>query len=206
MCEPSIQRITPDGRCENVLTTIDGTELQYPNDLTFGADGRLYFTDPPAYLPDSRGTGRVWAVEPSGRGSLIAEVEACFPNGIAADRDGSVVWVDSFDRYVYRWRKDTGSTCIAQLEPDHIPDGLDIDIEGNLWIASITSGGIDVLSHHGDPVGFIPLAGWPLNCTFWRDDLVVTASGADRREAGALLRVPVGVPGSEPFRSSIVAP
>jgi gluconolactonase len=54
MVAPSIQKAWPDGRVEVVATEVDGITLQAPNDLTFGPDGRLYFTDPADYLPDDR--------------------------------------------------------------------------------------------------------------------------------------------------------
>ena len=43
---------------ETVVTEVDGIALQAPNDLTFGPDGRLYFTDPADYLPDDRRPGQ----------------------------------------------------------------------------------------------------------------------------------------------------
>src|SRR5438105_1760631 len=42
---PSIQRASPDGKVEIVATEADGVPLTAPNDLCFGPDGRLYFTD-----------------------------------------------------------------------------------------------------------------------------------------------------------------
>ena len=42
---PSIQRAAPDGTVEIIVTEADGMKLNAPNDLTFGPDGRLYFTD-----------------------------------------------------------------------------------------------------------------------------------------------------------------
>lgn len=46
--EPSIQRISPTGEIEFSINTVDGQRLKAPNDLAFGPDGRLYFTDPAA--------------------------------------------------------------------------------------------------------------------------------------------------------------
>ena len=51
MSEPSIQKAWPDGRVEIICTEIDGRKLLAPNDLSFGPDGRLYFTDPGRVRP-----------------------------------------------------------------------------------------------------------------------------------------------------------
>ena len=61
MSVPSIQKAWPDGRVEFVVKEVAGHKLQAPNDLTFGPDGRLFFTDPGDYYPDNRGTKASWA-------------------------------------------------------------------------------------------------------------------------------------------------
>jgi sugar lactone lactonase YvrE len=40
-----IQRVMPDGTVELLFSEVDGYELYGPNDLAFGPDGRLYFTE-----------------------------------------------------------------------------------------------------------------------------------------------------------------
>ena len=40
-----IQRVRPDGTVELLSAEIDGKVLAAPNDLAFGPDGRLYFTE-----------------------------------------------------------------------------------------------------------------------------------------------------------------
>ena len=49
MSVPSIQKAWPDGRVEFAVKEVAGYKLQAPNDLTFGPDGRLFFTDPGDY-------------------------------------------------------------------------------------------------------------------------------------------------------------
>jgi gluconolactonase len=86
----SIQRVHLDGRVEVVATEVDGVKLRRPNDLAFGPDGRLYFTDPGLWDPVGRPEpGYVFALDADGTGELIAEVGAVFPNGLVVEADGS---------------------------------------------------------------------------------------------------------------------
>lgn len=195
MRSPSIQRISGDGECEELFTTLLGMPLRRPNDLAFGQDGSLYFSDPPDWAPDApEDVGRVFRVAPDGAAELLVEHALSFPNGVAAHPDGSIIWVDSYGRGIYR-HYETGSELIAVLPPGHIPDGLDVDTEGNLWIASIQSGGLDVVAPSGEIIDFVPIGGYPLNCTFRGTDIVVTAADPDVRSEGRLLAIDVGIAG-----------
>ena len=104
MRRPSIQKAWPDGRVEEVVAEVAGIPLQAPNDLTFGPDGRLYFTDPADYLPNDRKPGRIFVLEPDGSGTLLEEIPDAYPNGIVAEADGAIVWVESYERGVFRMR------------------------------------------------------------------------------------------------------
>ena len=209
MSVPSIQKAWPDGRVEIVATEVDGIRLQAPNDLTFGPDGRLYFTDPADYLPDDRRPARVFALNPDGTGELLEEVPDAYANGIVAEPDGSIVWVESYDRGVYRKRPGKPSVKVHQLPDGHIPDGLKIDERGNLWVTTFMSGGVDVVAPDGSPIDFLETGGVPLNCVFQGTDLIITDFG-DLTEVpptapmtGRLWRIPVGVAGMPLFRGAI---
>src|ERR1700690_2235742 len=136
MVKPSIQRAWPDGRVEVVATEVAGIPLQAPNDLTFGPDGRLYFTDPADYLPDDPKPGRIFALAPDGTGVLLAELPNAYPNGIVCEQDGTLVWVESYARRVYRMKPGGESKLLHQLPDGHVPDGLKIDENGNFWITT----------------------------------------------------------------------
>lgn len=212
MTAPSIQKAWPDGRVETLVTEVDGIALQAPNDLTFGPDGRLYFTDPADYLPHDRRPGRLFALNPDGTGECLAELPSHYPNGIVAEPGGSLVWVESYDRGVYRLRPGRESELIHQLPEGHIPDGLKIDAEGNLWITTFMSGGVDVVRPDGSPLDFLETGGVPLNCVFHAGDLIITDFGdvtevtAEAPMDGRLWRVAVGVEGMPLFRGAIATP
>ncbi len=206
---PSIQRAWPDGRVEEVVAEIDGIALQAPNDLTFGPDGRLYFTDPADYLPNDRKPARIFALGNDGRGELLEEVADAYANGIVAEKDGALVWVESYERGVFRKRPGRPSEQIAQLPTGHIPDGLKIAANGDLWITAFMAGGIDILAPDGAPRDFLETGGVPLNCVFHEGSLFITDFGditAVTDEApmdGRLWRVDVGVEGMPLFRGAI---
>jgi gluconolactonase len=211
MSVPSIQKAQPDGSVEILVTEVDGITLQAPNDLSFSPDGRLFFTDPADYQPDDRRPGRVFVLNPDGTGECLAELPLAYPNGIVAEPDGSVVWVESYDRGVYRISPDGRNEQIHQLPDGHIPDGLKIDAEGNLWITTFMSGGVDIIAADGTPVDFLETGGVPLNCTFHGGDLIITDFGditeitADAPMDGRLWRVSVGVDGMPLFRGAIAS-
>jgi gluconolactonase len=177
---PSIQRIDPSGAVEELVTEVEGTKLGAPNDLVFGADGRLYFTDPggpfdPERRPDP---GRILAVMLDGAGEVIAELPPVYPNGIAAERDGSIVWAESYTRVLRRRRPDSTVTEVHQFADEAaVPDGFKIAPDGRFYVATVTSGGIHELTPDGDPAGFVPVGSTPTNCAIDGTSLIITDGG-----------------------------
>lgn len=209
MSVPSIQKAWPDGRVDILVTEVDGIPLQAPNDLSFGPDGRLYFTDPGDYYPDNRSTGRIFALNPDGSGELLDEIPASYPNGIVAEADGALVWVESYDRGVYRLRPGGSSELIHVLPENHVPDGLKVAANGDLWITAFMGGGVDIVAADGTAIDFLQTGGVPLNCVFLDDNLIITDFGdvtavTDQAPMdGRLWKIPVGVRGMPLFRGSI---
>jgi gluconolactonase len=207
---PSIERVTHDGRVEVVVSEASGRPLVGPNDLCFGADGRLYFTDPGAFDLDHPDDGSICVVDADGSATILEEVGPSFPNGIVVEDDGSVVWDESYTRRVRRRRPGGSTEAIVTLPEDRIPDGMKRAENGHLYIAGVTSGGIDVVASDGALVDFLPTGGSPLNCVFHETDLLVADFGgysaeAERGEAaeGRLLRVRVDAAGADLHRGAI---
>ena len=73
---PGIQRVNVDGSVELLASEIAGHPLAGPNDLAFGPDGRLWFTDsateqePRAAVPQP---GRLFVLDAAGNGELVLE-------------------------------------------------------------------------------------------------------------------------------------
>lgn len=199
---PSIQRVSLDGKVEIVATEVDGYALRAPNDLAFGADGRLYFTDPGgSYDPENRpDPGRIFALAKDGTGELVAELPHVYPNGIVVEADGALVWVESYTRTVRRRAVDGTVTEVAVLDEGHVPDGLAVAGDGALYVTTVTSGGIDVLGPDGTPREFLPIGAVPTNCCFDGTTLYVTDGGrpgetADAGHGGVLWALDAPTPG-----------
>lgn len=191
---PSIQRITGSGT-EILITEIEGIKFQAPNDLCFGADGRLYFTDPGRYEPETRpDPGYIFALGADGVGEVLAEMPPCYPNGIVAEADGGIVWVESYTRLVKRWTADGGIEECCLLPGGHLPDGLAVAEDGAFYITSTGSGGLDVVGQDGSYLGFLKVGDIPTNCAFSGSSLFVTDGGhtgttTEAKHIGALWRV-----------------
>lgn len=206
---PGIQRVWPDGRVETLLTEVDGVPCVAPNDLCFGADGRLYFTDPVTWLgrPDPR-PRHILAVGPGGKGEVIAELGDVFPNGIAADRMGSIVWGETRSRFIRRKRLGEPVETLTQLPEEHMADGIKFDASGRLWITTVLGGGLDVLEPESGRLDFVPCPHAPLNCVFLGERLIVTDRGLwgdphDVARDGRLIALSVGISGQPLFRGAL---
>lgn len=207
---PSIQKILPDGRVEVLATEVDGVRLQAPNDLAFGKDGRLYFTDPGEWDPENRpDPSRIFALNSDATGELVAEFEAAYPNGIVVEPNGNVVWVESYNRTVRRRHADGSLEVVITLPEGHIPDGFKIDCDGNFWITTFLGGVLDIVSPDGEYLDALDAPHVPLNCVFQGTTLWVTDFGpvgavtAAAPMDGRLLAIDVETEGMEVFRGSI---
>jgi gluconolactonase len=115
-----------------------------PNDICFGPDGLLYFTDPTRRRP-ARDDGRLWRCDPAtGEAELLVSV-GWYPNGIAFGREDDAVYVaDTAGRRIVRFA--VGGGGLGRPEdavrmPHGMPDGLAFDIEGRLLVAAGRPGG-----------------------------------------------------------------
>jgi gluconolactonase len=164
---------------DTVVTTTASRALSAPNDLAFGPDGCLYFTDPGGeYSPGSQpDPGYICVLRSNSSCEVLQETGRAYPNGIVVEPDGSIVWVESYTRAVRRRRTNSVVEDVCVLPEVGAPDGLAISSDGELYITATKAKGIDILGNDGTHKGFIPVDGIPTNCAFDGDVLYVTDGG-----------------------------
>ena len=173
-----IQRVRVDGTVELVSSEIAGYALAGPNDLAFGPDGRLWFTDsgteqdPRVETPSP---GRLFVLDSSGSGEMLIERPDVYPNGIAFDAQHRLYWTESMGHRICRL-EDGRAITFCQLSEGHVPDGMAFADDGRLFACTTTSGGVTVISPEGEVLEEIALGEHATNCVFDGSTLYVTAT------------------------------
>jgi gluconolactonase len=178
-----------------VVDRYDGKRLNSPNDVIVAANGDLYFTDPPLGLPrqfddpgQELGFSGVYRLDRAGKLTLLTR-ELSAPNGVAVSPSGRTLYVSNADPrnpvwMMYALGKD-GRLSKGRIfqdarawvaESPGVPDGMDIDRDGNLFAAG--PGAVYVFAPDGRLLGTVRF-GIAVSNTAWGDDgstLYVTAS------------------------------
>ena len=196
-----IQRVNRDGTVELLFSEVAGYQLYGPNDLAFGPDGRLYFTESGSeqdFRFDVRAPGRLFAAGGSGAGQMLLELPDVYPNGIAFDAGQRLYWTESMAHRVRRLENGEPVT-FCQLSDDHVPDGMAFAADGRLFVATTISRGVTVISPEGAVLEEITLGEHATNCIFDGPALYVTATAVPDIEAsqrtGTFWRVDTDAPG-----------
>ena len=165
-----------------LITTYQGQAFSSPNDLVIRSDGVIYFTDPPYGLGARPReipfnglfraviTGTVVQVTAEWQGALATR-----PNGVVLSADESRLFMaDTAAATITRFDVAAGSGALSNptlfTTTAASPDGMAIDVLGNLFVA--TSTGVQAYSSAGVLWGVIPVPRAPSNIAW---------GGADRR-------------------------
>ena len=201
-----IQRVSPDGEISYVVSAADSPEIRSPNDLCFGPDGRLYFTDTGGSFDPSDATqvGRIFAVDAAGTLETVAELGPVFTNGITFDRHGRLLWTETYPGLVCRMEGGT-RRVIADTGSGIFADGVKATMDGRLFVATVNGGCVQILSEDGTGLGELSAGRWTTNCTFRASTLLVTDFGdfEARAEDGVVFEFPTDVREQVVFRGRV---
>lgn len=173
----AILRIDKKGNSEVFVDEYEGTGLGGPNDLCLLPNGDLLFTDPIRRPQPDPAISPVYRVTPDGKVSAFAN-ELAYPNGIAVSVDGTQVYVSESraQRLVAFTIDKEGLLLDQQLvrrfrEPGN-PDGIAVDVEGNILQTLPGIRAIAYVSSTGDLLDLYHVPDWaPANLAFGGDDM-----------------------------------
>ena len=171
------------GDIEVIADGYNGKQLHQPNDLSFDAQGRIYFTDRPGANPRPEQTGvhGVYRIDTDGSiERILTEPEVLRPNGIVISPDDSTLYIieteqsEGGPRLIRAYDlsaegRVSNSRVFHNFYPGRSGDGMTIDSEGNLYVAAglnnlrgtsetlDTVAGIHVFSPSGELLEHIPI-------------------------------------------------
>jgi gluconolactonase len=198
----SISRFDLDtGSRTPIATGYQGSRFDSPNDLTIRHDGNIYFSDPsyqaPSPLPQS--ATRVYRIAPGTNAVTVVDATLTQPNGVTLSLDESTLYVSSTHGiYSYPVMTDGTTGSGTPFAPGLNGDGMVIDCAGNLYVAEIGTGNVDVLSSTGMQIGQLAAAGVGAvtNVAFGGSDrktLYISAQGSAGQQG--LFQVALEIPG-----------
>jgi gluconolactonase len=204
-----VARREADGTFTTLADRYQGRRFNSPNDLVYGPNGDLYFTDPPYGLPDTFESSEreldfqgVYRLTPAGEVHLVTR-DLNAPNGIGISPDGSTLYVSNTDDTFVGWMAypllADGSVgpgrvfAMAVFDGPGNQDGLDIDERGNVFATGTR--GVHVFDPDGTLLGRILTNDRTGNVT-WGDDGSVLYIAANHR----LLRVRTNTRGMVHFQ------
>lgn len=191
-----VARLAPEGRFETVVSYYKWRRFNSPNDAVYKSNGDLYFTDPPYGLLKRNDDpakelifNGVFRLSKEGQLTLLTG-GMTYPNGIAFSPDESTLYVANSDPKQAVWMSfpvlQDGTLGEGKVffdatkwvgEKPGLPDGLKVDIQGNLFATG--PGGVLILSPEGRHLGTLNTGVATANCA-WGNDGSMLYITADR--------------------------
>jgi gluconolactonase len=190
LCEHGDRRVTrieKDGKKTVLADNYMGKKLNSPNDLVYHTNGDLYFTDPPYGLLKREKDPAleldffgVYLFKKDGKLVLLTK-EMTRPNGIALSPDEKTLYVANSDPAQPIWKSFPirgdgtlgegkvffdATKWVKEKRPG-LPDGMKVDVEGNLWATG--PGGVWIFTPDGAVLGNIDTGTNTANVAFGDD-------------------------------------
>jgi gluconolactonase len=180
-CEHDARRVVRteyDGSTTVIADSFDGKPLNSPNDVVCKSDGSIWFTDPPfgilgfyeGHMAKPELPTNVYRWDPKTQQLTVATGDVNRPNGLAFSPDESKLYVveaGAAPRVIRAFDVSSDGTQLAggqtlvTAEPDGTPDGLRVDVDGNLWVGwgmgKAGLDGVSVFNPQGTLIGRIDL-------------------------------------------------
>lgn len=167
-----IQRISPDGVVENLLSEIDGRPLAYADDLAIADDGTVYFSEASTRFSASQYGGTYEGslldiMEHSASGQIIAFSPASgvakviidnlnFANGIAISADQAYLLIAETGSYriLKHWLMGprSGETEVIIDNLPGFPDNINNGLSGSFWIGLVAPRSSFLDNYSGEPL------------------------------------------------------
>lgn len=158
------------GEVQNLYHECGGHRLSAPNDLVFDSQGGFYFTDSGKGCERQRDYGAVYYAATDGSHISRIIFPMIVPNGIGLSPDGRVLYVAETET-ARLWAFDLdapgivrrhggplhGGRLIAGLGGYQRFDSLAVDTHGNIYIATLVTGAITVVTPRGDVLAQVPV-------------------------------------------------
>jgi gluconolactonase len=190
--EPRVTRTEmATGEVEILATGFEGQPFNGPNGVTVDSRDRIYFTDPGSSVPSS-----VYRIDLDGSLSRIVSVpDIEWPNGVVVSPNDRTLYVgesgsaEEGNRLIRAYELSTDGSVsnmrvVYRYEGPHGPDGMSVDVAGNLYVAAGSNlnwrkghqagppPGIHVISPDGEVLGNQPVyEDYITDCAFGGPDM-----------------------------------
>ncbi|MGD0429549.1 MAG: SMP-30/gluconolactonase/LRE family protein [Acetobacteraceae bacterium] len=163
----SVQRLDPNtGEAKLLYKEVNGHVLSAPNDLVFDKAGGFYFTDLGKRYARHRDHGGLYYALPDGSRIVELAYPILSPNGCGLSPDGKTLYVADTEG-ARLWAFDIEAPGVIKAKNPHTPhsgrviaglggnarfDSLAVMANGNICVATLTTGYITEISPAGDVV------------------------------------------------------
>ena len=180
-CEHDTRRVIRteyDGALTVIANRYDGRRLNSPNDIVCKSDGSIWFTDPPfgilgyyeGHVAEPELPTNVYRWDPESQSLDVVADDINRPNGLAFSPDESQLYVVEAGvspRVIRAYeltdggRRLTNMRVLLRADDNGTPDGLRVDVDGNLWLGwgmgSAELDGVSIFNPEGRLIGRIDL-------------------------------------------------